>query len=155
MPQLHHVCSHIQNASRARQAITSIPTTRLNLRLAIALKTAGFISSVQPGDYSGPNPDGAIVPVTPANIASRRLWIGLKYVEDQRVITQCQLLSRGNRRVFLNLREIEDMVKGRRVRTIQGLGMGECMFIGTSQGVYEARDAIRRGMGGEAICRVS
>lgn len=155
MPQLHHVCSHIQNASKARQAITSIPVTRLNLRLALALKTAGFLSSVQPGDYGGPDPDGAAVPVTPSNIATRRLWLGLKYVDNERVITKCQLLSRSNRRVYLNLRQIEDMVKGRRIATIKGLGMGECMFIGTDQGVFEARDAIRRRLGGEAICRVS
>jgi small subunit ribosomal protein S8 len=146
MPQLHHVCSHIQNASKARQSITSIPTTRLNFRLALALKTAGFLSSVQPGDYSGPDPDGAVIPVTPSNISSRRLWLGLKYVDNERVITKCQLLSRGNRRVYLNLKQIEDMVKGRRIATIAGLNMGECMFIGTDRGVFE---------GGEALCRVS
>ena len=57
--------------------------------------------------------------------------------------------------MYLNVKEIEGMVKGRRVQTIAGLGMGECMFIGTSRGVFEARDAIRRKLGGEAICRVS
>jgi len=155
MPQLHHVCSHLQNASKAGQAITSIPITRLNLRLALAMKAAGFLSIVQPGNFSGPDPDGAIVPVTPSNVVTRRLWLGLKYVDDQRVITKCELLSRSNRRVYLSLREIEDMIKGRRVQTIRGLNMGESMFINTSQGVYEARDAIRRKMGGEALCRMS
>ena|SRR5579859_770056 len=155
MPQLHHVCSHIQNASKAGQAITSIPITRLNLRLALAMKTAGFLSTVQPGSFAGPDPDGAIVPVTPSNVATRRLWLGLKYVDNERVITKCQQLSRSNRRVYLNLREIEDMIKGRRAQTIRGLSMGECMFVNTSKGVYEARDAIRRKVGGEALCRVS
>jgi len=138
----------------ARQAITSIPSTRLNLRLALALQTAGFLSSVQMGDFSGPDPDGSTVPVTPANVATRRLWLGMKYLDNQRVLTKCQLLSRGNRRVYLNVPEIEAMVKGHRIQTIAGLGMGECMFIGTSRGVFEARDAIRRKLGGEAICRV-
>jgi small subunit ribosomal protein S8 len=155
MPQLHHVCSHLQNASIARHAITSIPSTRLNLRFALALQTAGFLSSVQMGDFSGPDPDGSIVPVTPTNVATRRLWLGMKYLNNERVLTKCQLLSRGNRRVYLNVPEIEAMVKGHRVQTIAGLGMGECMFIGTSHGVFEARDAIRRKLGGEAICRVS
>src|SRR5436305_8125976 len=72
MPQLHHVCSHLQNASKARQGITSIPVTRLNLRLALALKSAGFLSTVQPGDYGGPDRDGAVVPITPENLSSRR-----------------------------------------------------------------------------------
>jgi len=155
MPQLHHVCSHIQNASKARQGITSIPTTRLNLRLALAMKQAGFLSSVQPGDYSGPDPVGRIIPVTPENVGSRRLWLGLKFIDNERVISKCEVMSRGNRRLFFNLREIEDMIKGRRAQTIKGLGMGECMFIGTDQGVFEARDAIRRRLGGEALCRVS
>jgi small subunit ribosomal protein S8 len=155
MPQLHHVCSHIQNASKARQALTSIPITRLNLRLAMALKTEGFLSTVQPGDYGGPDPEGQVVPVTPSNVKSRRLWLGLKYVDNRQVISKCQLISRANRRLYLNLRQIEDMVKGRRVQTIAGLNMGECLFIGTSRGVLEARDAIRRKMGGEALCRVS
>ena len=47
------------------------------------------------------------------------------------------------------------MIKGRRAQMIKGLGMGECMFIGTDKGVFEARDAVRRRVGGEAICRVS
>ena len=93
MPQLHHVCSHIQNASKARQAITSIPVTRLNLRLALALKTAGFLSSVQPGDYGGPDPEGAAVQVTPSNIATRRLWLGLKYVDNERVIDEMSIVK--------------------------------------------------------------
>ena len=155
MPQLHHVCSHIQNASKAGQAITSIPITRLNLRLAMAMKSAGFLSTVQPGNFGGPDPDNKIVPITPANVSTRRLWIGLKYVDNERVITKCELLSRSNKRVWLNLREIEDMVKGRRAQTVRGLSMGECMFVNTSKGVFEARDAIRRRVGGEAICRMS
>ena len=154
MPRLQNVCSHIQNASKARQSITSLPLTRINLRLALAMKQAGLLSKVHPGDYSGPDPDGIITPITPHNAATRRLWIGLKYVDDNRVITKCELLSRANRRLYLDVRDIENMVKGRRVQTVRGLNMGECMFIGTSSGVFEARDCIRRNIGGEALCRV-
>jgi small subunit ribosomal protein S8 len=154
MPQLQHVCSHIQNASRAYQALTSVPLTRLNLRLGLAMKASGFLSTVQPGDYSGPDPDGEVIPVAPANVASRRLWLGLKYVDNERVITKCELISRANRRVYFNVKEIEAMVKGQRRQMIKGLGMGECMFIGTDRGVFEARDALRRKIGGEALCRV-
>ena len=155
MPELHHVCSHIQNASRARQALASIPSTRLNLRLSLALKSAGFLSSVRPGDYRGPDPEDQIIPVTPANISTRRLWLGLKYVDNSRVITKCELLSRTNRRIYFNVRELEDLVKGRRAQFVNGLNLGECLFVGTSKGVFEAREAIRQRIGGEALCRVS
>ena len=127
----------------------------MNLRLALALQNSGFLSSVQPGDWSGPDPDGQVKQVTRENVNSRRLWLGLKYFENRGVLTKCELLSRTNRPLWLNLKQIEDMLKGRRVLTVRGLNYGECMFIGTSQGVFEARDAIRRKLGGEALCRVS
>ena len=155
MPQLYHVCSHIQNASKARQALTSIPISRLNFRLALALKSSGFLSSVQPGDYSGPDPEEAMVTVTRDNISSRRIWLGLKYVDNAQVITKCQIVSRSNRRVYFNQNDIEEIVKGRRRQNIAGLGMGECMFISTDRGVFEAREAMKRRVGGEALCRVS
>jgi ribosomal protein S8 len=118
------------------------------------MKQAGLLSKVQPGDFSGPENEDYIAPVAPSNAATRRLWIGLKYVDNHPVITKCQLLSRANWRLYLNVRDIENMVKGRRVQTVKGLNMAECMFIGTSSGVFEARDCIRRNIGGEALCRV-
>jgi ribosomal protein S8 len=44
---LAHVCSHLQNASKARLGITSIPLTKLHLRLCLGLQKQGFFSSVQ------------------------------------------------------------------------------------------------------------
>jgi len=44
---LAHVCSHLQNASKARLGITSIPLTKLHLKLCLGLQKQGFFSSVQ------------------------------------------------------------------------------------------------------------
>ena len=121
----------------------------------MAMKHAGFLTFVQPGDWSGPDPEGVIKPITPANVSSRRLWLGMKYVDNRQAITKCTGISRTNRRVFFTVPEIYQIIKGRKVQYINGLDMGECMFIGTSHGVFEARDAVRRRIGGEAICRMS
>jgi len=44
---LAHVCSHLQNASKARLGLTSIPLTNLHLRLCLGMQKQGFFSSVQ------------------------------------------------------------------------------------------------------------
>jgi len=68
---LAHVCSHLQNASRARLALTSIPHTKLHLSIALQLQKQGFISSVQLGSSKPPvpthlRPQQPVVPVTEA-----------------------------------------------------------------------------------------
>ncbi|KAF1816862.1 mitochondrial 37S ribosomal protein S8 [Eremomyces bilateralis CBS 781.70] len=54
---LAHVCSHLQNASKARLGLTSIPMSKLHLKLCLALQHQGMVSSV---DVAGTNP-----PVSP------------------------------------------------------------------------------------------
>jgi ribosomal protein S8 len=60
MPSLHnfaHVCSHLQNVSKARLSMTSIPMTKLHLSTCLALQRQGFISSVDIGGLSPPVPE--------------------------------------------------------------------------------------------------
>src|ERR1700712_3109344 len=50
---LAHVCSHLQNASKARLGLTSIPMSNLHLSLSLSLQKQGFVSTVQ---VAGPSP---------------------------------------------------------------------------------------------------
>ena len=50
---LSALCSHLQNASRARLSLTSFPHTKLHLAVAQQLQRSGFISTVTIG---GPEP---------------------------------------------------------------------------------------------------
>ncbi|KAK4984179.1 hypothetical protein LTR50_006763 [Elasticomyces elasticus] len=56
---LSHVCSHLQNASRARLGLTSIPLSRMHLSLSLLLQKQGFLSTVTLG---GPAPPPSLVP---------------------------------------------------------------------------------------------
>ncbi|KAJ5524351.1 hypothetical protein N7494_011001 [Penicillium frequentans] len=47
------VCSHLNNATKARLGLTSIPNSNLHLKLCQALQNSGYISSVVRG---GPTP---------------------------------------------------------------------------------------------------
>ncbi|KAB8336888.1 hypothetical protein FH972_021196 [Carpinus fangiana] len=109
--KLAHTCSHLQNCSKARLGLTSIPSTKLLLSLSLALQNAGFISSVTRGGPQPPqlltatslphatddaaldpeHPDSAII--TQANVASRRLWLGLKYWKGEPVLSKMSMAA--------------------------------------------------------------
>lgn len=164
---LAHACSHLTHASKARLTMTSIPSSNLHLRLALALKEQGFISSVVRG---GPNPPpmhpllnipvsgnetGDVAPVTQQNVASRRIWLGLKYWKSAPVMSKLKLESKPTRRIWLDVDQIRDIVRGTNAGYINGLrSPGECLFFTTDRGVLEARQCVERKVGGMVLCRV-
>ena len=165
--QLAHTCSHLQNASKARLGLTSIPSTNLHLRLTLALQNAGFISAVVRGGPHPPPPhlllahpssnnEGAeIGKVTQENIASRRLWLGLKYWNSEPVLESMKLVSKPTRRIWMDTEGLAKLVLGKANGYVRGLTRpGECLFISTDRGIFEARECVERKIGGMLLCRV-
>jgi small subunit ribosomal protein S8 len=154
-----HMCSHLQNASRARLGITSIPNVKYNLRLAVAMHRAGFISSVTRAGPHPPPPDQLMTyddgPVTAANVSSRRLWLGLKYWNNEPVMSRVRAVSTPKRIVVLSLAQLERVARGFREKSVAGLEMGECLFVSTDRGILEVREALEKKVGGAVLCRVS
>ncbi|KAH8816350.1 ribosomal protein S8 [Xylogone sp. PMI_703] len=156
---LAHVCSHLQNASKARLGLTSVPSTNMILRLSLALQNAGFLSSVTRGGPTPPPMDALSTyvpePVTQANIASRRLWLGLKYYNNEPVLRKMGLVSRPTKRVWMDAEGISQLVRGRDANYVKGLtNPGECLFVTTDKGILEARECAERKIGGMLLCRV-
>ncbi|KMP06410.1 ribosomal protein subunit S8 [Coccidioides immitis RMSCC 2394] len=150
---LAHVCSHITNASKARLSTTSVPYTKLHQNVLHAFRHTGLISSVVLGGATPPPPHfllnqpsaeelaEILDPVTKENIASRRLWVGLKYWQSEPLITKISLISKPTRRVTLDLPSLRQIVRGNEARHVDGLrSPGECIFLSTSKGVFEARE---------------
>lgn len=185
-----HACSHLQNASRARLALTSIPVTKYNLNLCLALHRAGYISSITRGGVHPPETDAVldsvpapapwklegagdvargksvpdfqkydtpsgIEPLTHANVAKSRLWIGLKYWDGKPVMQNVSPVSTPKRKVQAKLEGLERMVRGLPWKAVPGLTLGESLFLTTDVGVLEAREAIERHRGGMLLCRAS
>lgn len=157
------MCSHLQNASKARLGLTSVKSTKHSMQLATALHRAGFIASVY---RSGPSPPTSeemltkpMEPVTTANVASRRLWLELKYWDSKPVLGRCSAVSKPSRRVTIRTEELARVVRGFPTKldagVIKGLALGECMFLDTEEGVLEAREALEKKVGGTLMCRVS
>lgn len=220
-----HACSHLQNAARARLAITSIPNNKFNLSFALALHRAGFLSSVERGGPLPPGVEAELGPeadpfieqilierslcqqdstanendplsrisspmdaarllhpelspstasgVTHFTASTRRLWLGLKYWNDAPVLSKLRPISRPSRGVVLTSPELARIVRGshniplkdsqRRQSSrrkgasqrIEGLTLGECLFLSTDRGVLEAREAVEKRVGGLVLARVS
>ncbi|KAK9473706.1 mitochondrial 37S ribosomal protein uS8m [Dipodascopsis tothii] len=148
---LSNVCSHLQNVSAARLPVTSIPSTKLHLQVALGLYRQGFISSVSRGSTTGP--DETYVATTPENVATRRLWLGLKYHNMQPVLKKMELISKPSRRVWFNCSDLEKLVSGRDANFVKQLLPGEVMFLRTDKGLFEIREAVEKRIGGELLCR--
>ncbi|KOS23423.1 Kynurenine 3-monooxygenase [Escovopsis weberi] len=159
-----HMCSHLQNASKAKLGITSVASTKYNLHLALALHRAGFFSAVYRAGASPPPTleQMASQPpevVTTANVAGMRLWLGLKYWGGKPVLARASMVSTPSRLMTAQIRELDRLAKGFPTKfkggVVQGLNVGECLFVATSRGVLEAREALDKKVGGLLMCRVS
>jgi Ribosomal protein S8 len=122
--------------------------------VARGLYKEGFISLIQKGSTSGP--DLKPVEVTPDNIATRRLWLGLKYRNNQPVVRDISLISRPGRKVNLTTEEVKALASGLPVRFIKALQPAESIFLKSSgdNEVVEIQEAAKRGLKGLVLYRV-
>ncbi|KAK0668330.1 ribosomal protein S8 [Cercophora samala] len=159
---VHSICnalSHLQNASRAKLGLTSIPNTKYNLRLALALHRAGFISSVTRAGLKPPPPEALLTfetePVTSANVSTRRLWLGLKYFNNKPVMSNLKPVSKPKRLVTADYKQLCKIARGFHAGHVKGLNLGETLFLSTDKGVLEVREALEKRVGGLVLARVS
>jgi ribosomal protein S8 len=185
----------MQNASKARLGLTSVPVSKLHVNLMLGLQREGFISTVTLGGSTPPKPfllqttptpeelekmaaqlaknphlAYAISDVdrhhplgeeqvhevsVPRNPAQRRLWLGLKYWNNEPVLKHMKLISKPTRRIWLTGEDLAKITRTRESSYVKGLTHpGECMFMTTDRGILEARDCVERRIGGMALCRV-
>ncbi|CAG8682370.1 13333_t:CDS:1, partial [Acaulospora morrowiae] len=111
-----------------------------------------FISGVQRGNHVCP--DEKFTPTTPKNISTRRLWLDLKYRANEPVLKKMSCVSKGSKRVHMNVNELQNWSTGQRVKFIPPLQPGEIAIVSTSRGVLDIKDAMLLKTGGEVLCRV-
>lgn len=127
----------------------------MHLEAALGLYKEGFISLIHRGSVNGP--DLKPVEVTPDNIASRRLWLGLKYRDNQPVIRDISLISKPGRRVNLTNIEVKALASGLPVRFIKPLEPAESIFIKIGDKkprVLEVQEAAKMNQSGLALFRI-
>ncbi|KAI7903401.1 30S ribosomal protein S8 [Cokeromyces recurvatus] len=151
MPRLHDLCSRIQNGFRARLQTIAIPETKMNLAVVNILYKEGFLSSVTRGNHIGP--DLTYTPTTNENVATRRLWLNLKYKANNPALSKLSLVSKPSKKVHFTVNELKNIANGRRAQFIKPLQPGEVVIVNTNRGVLEIQEAIEKNVGGEVMCR--
>ncbi|RCK67500.1 37S ribosomal protein S8, mitochondrial [Candida viswanathii] len=150
--QLSRYCAHLKNCLNVTLSKTSVPYNRTNLLASMALYQQGFIGGVTTGSTKGP--DRVPVIATPDNIASRRLWLDLKYRNNLPVINEIEMISTPKRWINLSKEEVKALASGLKVRHLQPLQPAECIFIDSAKELLEVQDAAKIGVHGRAMFRV-
>ena len=120
--------TRIRNANTALHPETSMPSSKLKEEIARILSEEGFIDSWKIQDAS----------------VGTELVVRLRYDSDrQRVLQGIQRISKPGRRVYAGAQNV--------ARVRGGIGVS---IISTSAGVMTDRDARRRNVGGEILCKV-
>lgn len=118
----------IRNGLSARLKEIVIPYSRLKYEIARILMEEGFISNFR----------------TSGEGVKKQIIVSLKYLENGKpVIRGLERVSKQSRRVYLGWDELP--------RVMGGLGMA---ILSTPEGVLSDREARRRRVGGELICKV-
>lgn len=117
--------------------------------------TSSFSSSdpSAEGDKVAPPPEHII---TQSNVATRRLWVGLKYFRNEPVLHKMRLVSKPTRRMWMGVEQLEGICRGDRTGYVKGMrGVGESMYVSTDRGIMEIRECVERRTGGMLLCRVN
>ena len=117
--------TRIRNAGTARRSHIAMPYSKMKEQVARILKENGFIEEVNVAQAGG--------------FKSLELTLST----DPETITQLSRVSKPGRRVYTSARDIPLVLGGR------GL-----VILSTSGGVMTGREARKRGLGGELICKV-
>lgn len=120
--------TRIRNAVQVERPYVDMPTSKLKVGIAEALKREGYIW------------DHEIIEQAPRNV----LRINLKYGPNgERVITKLVRESKPGRRSYVGVDEIP--------RVLGGMGTA---VLSTTKGILSSKEAKKENVGGELICTV-
>jgi small subunit ribosomal protein S8 len=120
--------TRIRNALQIERPIVDIPSSKVKIGIAKALKREGYIW------------DFEIIEQTPQNV----LRINLKYGPNgELVIRHIQRGSKPGRRVYTILKGMPEVLQG----------LGVCI-LSTNKGILSNREARKEHVGGELLCTV-
>lgn len=126
--QISDFIIRIKNASLARRKKVSIPYSRMIKEVANVLVVAGFLESIKEEDVDGKKFLDAVV----------------KFDKRIPVISDVQIISKPSLRIYIRANDI---------RGIEKNGM-TTIVLSTSKGIMLGKEAIKKGIGGEALFKI-
>ena len=119
--------TRIRNAAMASHDTVDLPYSKIKASIAQILAETGFIANFK----------------TEGEGALQKICVELKTIDGGQAISSIERISKPGRRVYAGSGEIPLVLSGR--------GM---VILSTSSGLMTGRDARKKGLGGELICRV-
>lgn len=119
--------TRIRNAISAGKPQVSIPHSRLKEAIAKILQEQGYVTGLKVDRDSFPV----------------KLELSLATDDGRTAISELVRISKPGRRIYASSREIPTVLGGRGI-----------VIVSTPGGVMTGRDARRKGLGGELICKV-
>ena len=137
--------------------------------ILLAMQRSGFLSGVTRG---GPKPPDILTPtdmphanseeameeakVTQENVATRRLWVGLKYWNQLPVLRAVKSISKPKRKITMKLPDMTKIVHGKNVGEVRGsveswrvhIYADRCWLFGDARGAGETQRRIANVQGG-------
>ncbi|GMM33387.1 mitochondrial 37S ribosomal protein [Saccharomycopsis crataegensis] len=151
---LANVCAHLKNCTMVKHGVAKIPLSRLHLNLSFHLYKQGFISAIQKGSDISPDDPNSPVDITPDNISSRKLWLSLKYRDNQPVLSHISLVSKPNLKIKLSPTEIKALASGLYVRKIKPLQPAETILVKADDNeILDLQQVAAKNLGGMPLCR--
>ncbi|KAI8927401.1 ribosomal protein S8 [Entophlyctis helioformis] len=153
MAPVHNLCVQIQNAYRAQLRRIAVPYSQTNKAICAVLYDEGFISSLTAGDEKSPFERGFEVPITPDNVAQRKLWLDLKYRSGEPALNAMITVSKPSRKVFASFEELCAIAAAKRAGPLlKPHSAGQITIVKSPAGIVELKDALRHQVGGEVLC---
>lgn len=119
--------SQIKNAQAVKKETVKVPFSKLRYKIAQVLAENDFVKEVK---KKGKGPNKSVI-------------IYLSYEDGKPKIREMKRVSKPGQRIYKSAEEIEE-VRG-------GYGLG---IISTSQGILTNKEAHKRNLGGEVLCKV-
>lgn len=127
---ISNVLTKIRNAQAVGHKIVSFPFSKINFELVKILSAEGYLGNVK---ESGKG-------------TKKEIEIGLKYKDDKNTVPKIEnsiRVSRGSQRIYVAKKDLGKISQGRGI-----------VILTTSSGLMTSRDAYKKGIGGEVICKI-
>ena len=124
MDPISNMLTSIKNALAIKKETVEIPASKLKSEIAKILKKEGFIEDYQ------------VIPPF-------KIKIKLKYKGKEPAVTEIKRVSKPGCRIYVKNKEIPTVLRG--------LGI---VILSTPAGVMTGKEAKKKGLGGEVICKL-
>lgn len=119
----------VKNASAAHRKEVVMPYSKIAKAIAKLLVKEGYLADVREGEVEG----------------KKKIMVGIRYVRRKPVVSNVEIISKPSLRMHLNHSQLQ--VEQRRKAMV--------LVVSTSQGLMTSREALKKGVGGELLFKIS